>query len=541
MARAYERWDRVRTMESPAGYVYRVGVNLNRQRLRHLAVRARRLFAMAGHPDSQQPLEVRRDIADAIASLSRGQREAFMLVEWLGMGAEEAGRILGLAPGSVRSRVHRARPRSAIDSATMEATVDDVKHRIRRELERLEPSPGGLEKTLRRARQRQRNRRAGAATLGILLTTLLVVGLWMVRGPGPAPGPGPASSPEFTPGTITLPDSSFLPEGTLLVQTGSGQVLRHGEAQSESLGTDLIPLDLSRDGSEVLARAGDELVSVNLETGERSVLVRAPDGEQFGAAEWSPDGGTVAFSVGASDPAEKSTLCVFALSSQSTRCFAEVGRAYEFDWSPDGSELVVAGPPADPLHLVDVSAGRTSTLVAQEGSTPINRAIAERGWGEAFQLVNPMWSASGQYLAALANLRGSELAYVPVVFTSAGEPVAFGQPSSEFPEPFAWSPAQDVLAYTQGEAPYRITEARLLDPASGQDRVLVSSGGKAYPDVTDLVWSPSGQWLAVALWQPDGGEGSLSLRVFEATDPEHFKQADIDTAGVSRLFVAWRP
>jgi RNA polymerase sigma factor (sigma-70 family) len=109
MARVYERWDRVRTMESPGGYAYQVAVNLNRQRLRHLAVRARRLLAIAGHPDQQQPPEARREIAEAIASLSRGQREAFMLVEWLGMSAEEAGRMLGIVPSSVRARIHRAR------------------------------------------------------------------------------------------------------------------------------------------------------------------------------------------------------------------------------------------------------------------------------------------------------------------------------------------------------------------------------------------------------------------------------------------------
>jgi RNA polymerase sigma factor (sigma-70 family) len=109
MARVYERWDRVRTMESAGGYVYRVAVNLNRRRLRHLAVRARRVLAMRVHPDTEQSPETRMEIADAIASLSMGQRRAFMLVEWLGMSAEEAGRILRIAPASVRSRVHRAR------------------------------------------------------------------------------------------------------------------------------------------------------------------------------------------------------------------------------------------------------------------------------------------------------------------------------------------------------------------------------------------------------------------------------------------------
>lgn len=109
MARSYERWDRVGAMQSPAGYLYRIGVNLNRHRLRHLAVQARRLLAMTRDVQSEHVPVVRREIAEAIASLWRGQREAFMLVEWLGLNAEEAGRMLGIAPASVRSRVHRAK------------------------------------------------------------------------------------------------------------------------------------------------------------------------------------------------------------------------------------------------------------------------------------------------------------------------------------------------------------------------------------------------------------------------------------------------
>jgi RNA polymerase sigma factor (sigma-70 family) len=111
MARVYERWDRVRVMESPAGYVYRAAVNLHRQRLRHMAVRARRLLAMAVHDESTQTPGpgVRLELAEAIASLPIGQRQAFMLVEWLGMSSQEAARILRIAPASVRTRTHRAR------------------------------------------------------------------------------------------------------------------------------------------------------------------------------------------------------------------------------------------------------------------------------------------------------------------------------------------------------------------------------------------------------------------------------------------------
>ena len=109
LARSYERWDRVSTMGSPAGYVYRIGVNLNRHRLRSLAVRARRTVMLRRESVSDAAAELRIELAEAIASLSRGQREAFMLVVWLGLSAEESARILGLAPASARSRVHRAR------------------------------------------------------------------------------------------------------------------------------------------------------------------------------------------------------------------------------------------------------------------------------------------------------------------------------------------------------------------------------------------------------------------------------------------------
>ncbi len=109
MVRLYAQWDRVRLMESPGGYAYRVALNLNRQRIRHLRVRARRLFGFRPHLESAESPETRRELTEAIASLPTGQREAFMLVEWLGLSAEQAGEILRIRAGSVRARVHRAR------------------------------------------------------------------------------------------------------------------------------------------------------------------------------------------------------------------------------------------------------------------------------------------------------------------------------------------------------------------------------------------------------------------------------------------------
>jgi RNA polymerase sigma-70 factor (ECF subfamily) len=109
MARAFERWSRVGLMESPIGYVYRTALNLHRKRLRHLRVLARRLFAPAPVDDPAGAVESRLEVQRALRALSTEQREAMVLVEWVGLDAEEAGQVLGIQAVSVRGRLHRAR------------------------------------------------------------------------------------------------------------------------------------------------------------------------------------------------------------------------------------------------------------------------------------------------------------------------------------------------------------------------------------------------------------------------------------------------
>ena len=51
---------------------------------------------------------LRRQIADALASLPRAQREVFLLVHLEGFTVNEAAEITGRAPGTVKSHLHRA-------------------------------------------------------------------------------------------------------------------------------------------------------------------------------------------------------------------------------------------------------------------------------------------------------------------------------------------------------------------------------------------------------------------------------------------------
>ena len=109
MTRVLERWDRVREMDSPTGYVYRTAMNLQRKRIRRLAVRARRVFADEPADDLALAADDRHDVRRALAALPESQRAALVLVDWLEMDSAEAGVVLGIKASSVRVRLHRGR------------------------------------------------------------------------------------------------------------------------------------------------------------------------------------------------------------------------------------------------------------------------------------------------------------------------------------------------------------------------------------------------------------------------------------------------
>lgn len=109
LARVYARWDEVGSMGSPEGYLYRTALNLNRKRLRRLAVQARHLRTPIARRDELDVAEERLDVLRAVAALPRGQREAVVLVDWFDLDIPEVAGLLGIAQASVRGRLHRAR------------------------------------------------------------------------------------------------------------------------------------------------------------------------------------------------------------------------------------------------------------------------------------------------------------------------------------------------------------------------------------------------------------------------------------------------
>lgn len=99
--KVWERWERVRDMDRPAGYLYRTAMNAFRGRYRRTAI-ARRFFGWAYQRDPLADVEGRDELDRALAALTVRQRAAVILTELLGYTSEEAGHLLGVRAGTVR-------------------------------------------------------------------------------------------------------------------------------------------------------------------------------------------------------------------------------------------------------------------------------------------------------------------------------------------------------------------------------------------------------------------------------------------------------
>jgi RNA polymerase sigma-70 factor (ECF subfamily) len=103
MVRAYQRWDRVSTLDNPAGWVYRVGLNHARSRLRRLLRRPPPPHTIAAEFTVADPA-----IERALARLSVDHRAVVVCRHLLGWSEAQTAAALELRPGTVKSRLTRA-------------------------------------------------------------------------------------------------------------------------------------------------------------------------------------------------------------------------------------------------------------------------------------------------------------------------------------------------------------------------------------------------------------------------------------------------
>lgn len=106
MVRAFERWSRVASLRDPAAWVFRVGLNWARSRLRHLRRRPTR-------PVEQLDMAVTDPLPDtdlyrAVLGLPEPQRAVLVLRFFLDWPVAWISTALGVPEGTVKSRLHRA-------------------------------------------------------------------------------------------------------------------------------------------------------------------------------------------------------------------------------------------------------------------------------------------------------------------------------------------------------------------------------------------------------------------------------------------------
>lgn len=117
----WERWDRVRTLDDPEGYLYRTSMNVFRSRRRRAAMAIRHLVRPTPPDDLLDAVERREILVQAMSQLTPRERAAVVLTDVLGFTSDEAGRSLGIKGATVRVLAARGRGRME-----QEVTDDDA-------------------------------------------------------------------------------------------------------------------------------------------------------------------------------------------------------------------------------------------------------------------------------------------------------------------------------------------------------------------------------------------------------------------------------
>jgi RNA polymerase sigma-70 factor (ECF subfamily) len=107
--RAYERWERVRRMDSPGGWLYRVALNDLRRRCRRQAVERELLRRQPPPTTVPAPTIPSPHVWEAVRRLPTRQRTAVALRYILDLTEPEVARVMGVSRGSASASLATAR------------------------------------------------------------------------------------------------------------------------------------------------------------------------------------------------------------------------------------------------------------------------------------------------------------------------------------------------------------------------------------------------------------------------------------------------
>jgi RNA polymerase sigma-70 factor (ECF subfamily) len=105
MTRTYQHWRTVSSFDNQAGWTYRVGLNWARSRLR----KRKREILSGQIPERLTEVTFRDpDLDRAVKALPLDARAVVVLRHYLDWSTDDVARALGIRPGTVKSRLHRA-------------------------------------------------------------------------------------------------------------------------------------------------------------------------------------------------------------------------------------------------------------------------------------------------------------------------------------------------------------------------------------------------------------------------------------------------
>lgn len=118
LARAYERWDKVGRMDSPAGWVHATAVNLCRRSWRRRAIE-RRALEKVGRRQVSAPIDGagesatdgRLELEPLVAELPDRMRTAVRYRYWMGLSEREVAERMGISEGTASALLSQARSR----------------------------------------------------------------------------------------------------------------------------------------------------------------------------------------------------------------------------------------------------------------------------------------------------------------------------------------------------------------------------------------------------------------------------------------------
>lgn len=127
LARAFSRWERVTRADNADAYVWRIMINLHRDRARRADVREWLTGWLPDRPggsDSGDRVATRSTVVDALARLPSRQRAVVVLRYLEDLSEGEVATLMGTGVGTVRSQAGRALARLRQDGALREAVAE---------------------------------------------------------------------------------------------------------------------------------------------------------------------------------------------------------------------------------------------------------------------------------------------------------------------------------------------------------------------------------------------------------------------------------